>query len=226
MSTPARQLANQANAQLSTGPKTEEGKAIASRNALTTALTGQTVLLPTDDTSCYDRHLAAYHQRFRPANLAETTLVQLIADTDWRLLRIPTLLLALEACAQEELTTERADEYNKLDEATRTLRLTLDTYGRIEKRSRNLQLQESRLHRRREKDMAELKALQAERARREEHDLKIATDLYIAAQAENRPFNPLTFGFEISIDRIQANADCLHAATVAQQHLSPSRNIA
>ncbi|HEX4164888.1 MAG TPA: hypothetical protein VHZ55_05385, partial [Bryobacteraceae bacterium] len=38
----ARLAANQANAQLSTGPRTEEGKARSSANAITTALTGRT----------------------------------------------------------------------------------------------------------------------------------------------------------------------------------------
>jgi hypothetical protein len=40
---------NRANAQLSTGPRTEAGKRIASLKAVKTALAGRTVLLPTDD---------------------------------------------------------------------------------------------------------------------------------------------------------------------------------
>ena len=46
VASPARLAANQANAQLSTGPRTPEGKAKVSLNAVKTALTGQTVLLP------------------------------------------------------------------------------------------------------------------------------------------------------------------------------------
>src|SRR5579863_5462974 len=42
-------LANRQNSLLSTGPKTPEGKAASSRNALKTGLTGRTVLLPGDD---------------------------------------------------------------------------------------------------------------------------------------------------------------------------------
>jgi hypothetical protein len=41
-----RLAANRANAQLSTGPTTPEGKARSSRNAVKTGLTGRTVLLP------------------------------------------------------------------------------------------------------------------------------------------------------------------------------------
>jgi hypothetical protein len=43
---PARLLANQTNARLSTGPKTVEGKARSRGNALKHGLTGQGVVLP------------------------------------------------------------------------------------------------------------------------------------------------------------------------------------
>jgi hypothetical protein len=85
----ARLLANQANAQLSTGPQTPEGRAKSSLNAVKTALTGRTVLLPSDDVAEYEHHLAAYAEEFAPVGLLETNLVQSIADTDWRLRRIP-----------------------------------------------------------------------------------------------------------------------------------------
>ena len=45
--------ANHANAQLSRGPVTPEGKAKSSKNALKHALTGATVLLPSDDAEQY-----------------------------------------------------------------------------------------------------------------------------------------------------------------------------
>jgi hypothetical protein len=49
--------ANQENAQLSTGPKSQSGKAISSMNAVKTGLTGRTVLLPSDDVAAYQTHL-------------------------------------------------------------------------------------------------------------------------------------------------------------------------
>jgi hypothetical protein len=49
----ARLNANRANSQFSTGPKTEEGKAKSSLNAVKTGLTGRTVFLPTDDIHAY-----------------------------------------------------------------------------------------------------------------------------------------------------------------------------
>lgn len=44
-----RLAANRANAPLSTGPATAEGKAKSALNALKTGLTGKTVLLPNED---------------------------------------------------------------------------------------------------------------------------------------------------------------------------------
>ena len=53
MSTAAQIAANQANAQSSTGPKSEDGKNRSSLNALKTGLTGRTVLMPGDDAKAY-----------------------------------------------------------------------------------------------------------------------------------------------------------------------------
>ena len=86
-----------ANAQLSSGPRSEEGRAKSSLNAVKTGLTGRTVLLPSDDIAEYERHLGAYAEEFAPGGLLETNLVQSIADTDWRLRRIPALESALFA---------------------------------------------------------------------------------------------------------------------------------
>ena len=59
---PARLAANRANAQRSTGPTSPTGKATSSKNALKTALTGRTVLLPEDDAERYERHLLEYEK--------------------------------------------------------------------------------------------------------------------------------------------------------------------
>jgi hypothetical protein len=58
--------ANQRNAQLSTGPTSETGKAKSSLNAVKTALTGRTVLLPSDDAAEYERHISAYEKELQP----------------------------------------------------------------------------------------------------------------------------------------------------------------
>ncbi len=53
MATPAQVLSNQENAKHSTGPKTEAGKLNSKLNATRHGLTGQTVVLPTEDAHAY-----------------------------------------------------------------------------------------------------------------------------------------------------------------------------
>ncbi|HEY3454112.1 MAG TPA: hypothetical protein VGK64_05870 [Bryobacteraceae bacterium] len=163
----ARLLANQANAQLSTGPRTPEGLAKSSLNAVKTGLTGRTVLLPSDDVAEYEHHLAAYAEEFAPVGLLETNLVQSIADTDWRLRRIPALESALFAKGRIEF----AELFNEQDLAARPHLIDAHTFITYEKQIRNLQLQEARLARRREKEIAELRKLQAERIQKQQQEI-------------------------------------------------------
>jgi hypothetical protein len=79
-----RLAANQANAQLSTGPKTSAGKAVSSLNAVKTGLTGRTVLLPNEDAVQYQAHVARFHKELQPVGERETERVQSLADTPWR----------------------------------------------------------------------------------------------------------------------------------------------
>ena len=70
-----RLAANRANAQFSTGPRSDTGKAISSRNAVKTGLTGRTILLPTEDAEAYEIHLLQYVESFAPVGARETELV-------------------------------------------------------------------------------------------------------------------------------------------------------
>jgi len=103
MSSNAQIAANQANAQLSTGPTSDTGKSKSSLNALKTGLTGRTVLLPGDDAALYEAHIAGFLKHHEPAADEERNLVQSLADTDWRLLRIPALEMGIYAVGRLEL---------------------------------------------------------------------------------------------------------------------------
>ena len=196
MASNAQINANRANAQLSTGPRSEEGRAKSSLNAVKTGLTGRTVLLPSDDIAEYERHLTAYAEEFAPVDLLETNLVQSIADTDWRLRRIPALESALFAKGRIEF----AELFNEQDLAARPHLIDAHTFITYEKQIRNLQLQEARLVRRREKEIAELRRLQAERIQKEPNQktLKPAANGFVfstpeieqAAMQQNRHHEP------------------------------------
>jgi hypothetical protein len=85
--------------------------------------------------------------------------VQSIADTDWRLRRIPSLETALFAKGRLEF----AEMFDEQELAARPHLIDAHTFIVYEKQIRNLQLQETRLARRRDKEVAELRKLQAER---------------------------------------------------------------
>jgi hypothetical protein len=151
--------ANVANAQLSTGPRTPEGLAKSSLNAVKNGLTGRTILLPNEDVAEYEVHIQHYYAELRPVGQRESDLVQSIAETAWRLKRIPLLESSIYAVGSIEL----AEEYQSYDAEMRPSMIQLAVHLKYEKQIRNLQLQEARLVRRREKETAELRQLQAER---------------------------------------------------------------
>ncbi len=187
----AQLTANQANAQLSTGPLTEAGKAISSKNALKHGLTGKTVLLPTDDPAEYNRLLAVYTQRLAPATDEERALVQALLDSTWRLTRLKTLEAGIFIKGQIEF----ANRYEDQPADTRAQLIQVETYLKYERSIRNLNIQEARLHRRMEKDQAELTRLQTAR-KREERLAAEATPVTAAKPAAHAAAN--LNGFEFS----------------------------
>src|SRR2546423_1482567 len=88
MSTQAQIAANQANAQLSTGPRTTDGKARSSHNALKHALTSTSPVLPTEDPPPFQEFQVDIHQHLNPESSLQTTLAQQIIPTAWQLKRI------------------------------------------------------------------------------------------------------------------------------------------
>ena len=158
-----RLAANRANAQLSTGPVTSAGKAKSSLNAVRTGLTGRTVLLPTEDAAAYETHLENYRREFQPVGIRETQLVQNLADTQWRLDRIPSLengIFALGRFRYAELFGGQDAEAGHMLDAQ-----ILITEA---KHFKNLHLQENRLRRQYRQDAKELKERQAQRKKEQE----------------------------------------------------------
>ncbi|HMF76710.1 MAG TPA: hypothetical protein VK604_13705 [Bryobacteraceae bacterium] len=206
----AQLAANQANAQLSTGPKTAAGKAISSLNAVTSALTGRTVLLPADDAVLYTQHVLAYENQYHPVGPIESGLVQSLADTDWRLRRIPGLEMAIFAKGRIEFASQFEEGFEHYDAAHRASLIDAHTFLTYEKQIRNLQLQESRLTRRRDKESAELRRLQNERRERaqedSQHEMASAAKLFLEAKQNNELFDSGPHGFEFSNRQMPSRA--------------------
>jgi hypothetical protein len=158
----AQRIANRANAQFSSGPKTEAGKIKCSHNAVKTALTGQTILLPTDDVAAYEKIGQIFIDRYKPASDEEERLVQSLIDARWRLMRIPVLEAGIYAIGREQLAGSVPAHL-----------LEAHVYLKFERNFKNLHLQENRIRRNQEKDFKALKEIQAARIEEEAVQRKI-----------------------------------------------------
>ncbi len=196
----ARLAANRENAQKSCGPVTEEGKATVRLNALKSGLTGATVVLPAEDADEYYTHIESYRNLYQPVGPEEKALVQSIADIRWRLNRIP----ALEQTMVTMAGTAIVKEHPHLAVPNHKTYVELLARKENERDLRNLNLQENRLARRRERELAELNKLQELRKANEEEKLKTAAKAQLLAQHEQKPLTEAPgVGFDFTKSRYQ-----------------------
>jgi len=85
MTTPSQILANQQNALLSTGPRTDAGKANSSRNHLTLGLYTKSDYVKPEDRDLYTNFCVTMRTELNPADLLEESLVSEITAASWRL---------------------------------------------------------------------------------------------------------------------------------------------
>ncbi|HMF78820.1 MAG TPA: hypothetical protein VK604_24395 [Bryobacteraceae bacterium] len=199
MSSEAQLTANRANAALSTGPTTEAGKAKSSHNAVKTGLTGRTILLPTDDREIYIQHIARFFTKYQPVTDDEKALTQSVAESEWRLLRIPTLESGIYAIGRRNLAGEFPDEP---DPAVRAAMIDAQVFQNCRKDLSNLALQEARLRRMRDADLATLKDMIKTRLDKQKSDLASASLKRLAALDAGNAFDPTLFGFEFTNDEL------------------------
>ena len=88
MATLAQIEANRANAQKSTGPRSVEGKAASSRNALKHGIDADSTVIPGEDAGQYEQLAAGYLDQFNPANPPERFQVDTLIDADWQRRRL------------------------------------------------------------------------------------------------------------------------------------------
>jgi hypothetical protein len=196
----ARLAANRENAQKSSGPRTDAGKARSCLNAMKTGLTGTTMLFANiDELQRYHLHVSAYVTQFQPVGPEESALVQSIADLRWKLNRIPGLENAIIARDTLNLIEENPEMANG------DIMLEIEVRRRNEKELRNLHLQENRLSRRRERETKELLRLQTERKAREAEALLEAAKAALLARHRNQPLTDIPgLGFDFSNKRYEA----------------------
>lgn len=84
MATQKQIEANRKNAQKSTGPKTEEGKAKSSLNALQHGVLSGVAVARDEDATEYDFMLMSFCEEYDPRSMIEDVLVERLANLIWR----------------------------------------------------------------------------------------------------------------------------------------------
>jgi hypothetical protein len=176
---------NQANAQHSTGPKSVEGKKKSSMNALRHGLTGQIVVMPTEDLQAYQRHLDSLTEEYDPQGATESLLVQALADVSWRLNRVAALETNLLT-----LTYAPAGLVSAIEAQSKALA--------------NLSLHSQRLSRQFERTVAQLRDLQKTRLTQEKRDLNNLLDVMEMYESKGETYQPSEDGFVFSQSQINA----------------------
>ncbi len=132
MSTQSQVLANQANAQHSTGPRTEQGKASVSTNATTHGATSKQAIVKGESQTEYQSHLQQFTAEFHPVTLHEKFLVKEMADAAWRMRRLHIWeMMILDQCdAANANPFDDEEQFRKLDRAHRHIQSIERSYHR------------------------------------------------------------------------------------------------
>jgi hypothetical protein len=88
MSTQAQIIANRRNAQKSTGPRTPEGKAVASQNSVRHGLSAAKDVISSESQADFDLHRDRIIDELEPDGPMESILVDRIVTLSWRLKRV------------------------------------------------------------------------------------------------------------------------------------------
>jgi hypothetical protein len=88
MSTLRQIEANRLNAQKSTGPSSDEGKAASRFNALKHATDARSRVIPGEDPAALEELSSGYYRQFRPVGPIEIALVETIIEADWTVRRM------------------------------------------------------------------------------------------------------------------------------------------
>ena len=102
----ASQIANAANAQLSTGPRTGEGKRQSSQNARTHGLTAQHPVIPEEDRAAFHQLRAQLHAETNPQGALQQIIFEELVHSAWNLRRVRAMEAELNASAPDALLTD------------------------------------------------------------------------------------------------------------------------
>ncbi len=88
MATEAQILANRRNAQRSTGPRTQAGRARSCMNATKSGIYAKSEIIPGEDPEQFAQLTAEYYQSVQPQGREEAVFVDQLISADWQLRRL------------------------------------------------------------------------------------------------------------------------------------------
>src|ERR1700689_214950 len=195
--------ANRANAQLSTGPKSEEGKRRSSLNACRHNLTGQVTAMTREDRIALDAFSAALIKAMAPEGALELQLAQRIATDSWRLNRSSAIEENIFALGFLDHSGDIDADHPELNAALTAAR----TFTREAKSIELLTLYEQRINRSLQKNLALLQQLQTNRKAERKAEMAEAKKLPQLSEKKGLPYDPAKDGFVFSTDQILAVID-------------------
>jgi hypothetical protein len=173
-------MTDQPTASPATGPRTPAGKRRASFNAFKHGLTSKVHVHTPEESEAFRAHCQAYLAELAPVGIQETDLVQAIAENRWRLKRAR----ALENNIFAEGVNLHAGETESGDAEIDNALAEGKTWIEQARFLALITVYEQRINRSLEKDMAELRALQA--ARREAYKQAQQEAIHLMQEAEAR----------------------------------------
>ena len=114
---PAQLEANRANAQLSTGPKTEAGRRRSGMNAFKHGITGKIHIATPEESAAFEAHCRSYVEALAPVGKLEDELALEIAEDKWRLKRIRSVESSIFAEGHSQYADEFASGNPQVDAA-------------------------------------------------------------------------------------------------------------
>jgi hypothetical protein len=126
--------ANRKNAAKSTGPRSAEGKARSSSNALKSGVYAEAEIIAGEDPAALEALTAEYVQRFHPTTPEERHFVDTVVRDDWRLRR-----LARAESQLWEYTMRHTPFFDKEHPLGHVVTVADETFARLQRRINDVQ---------------------------------------------------------------------------------------
>jgi hypothetical protein len=210
----AQLIANRANAEKSTGPRSEAGKKKSSQNARRHGITAQTTVMTEEDRIKHDEFCTRMIIELEPIGNMEAFLASSVAEEAWRLNHARAQCNNIVAIGHFDGTGDLfSTDHAEIHTAITSAAVMRDHAKTFEL----LSLYEQRIHRSFQKHFEQLRQLQAERKALRKADLEAARLLSQLAELRKLPYIPETDGFGFSNEEIGRHTDCFHRLDFAKQ---------